>query len=131
MASVSIPETATYQEFAHAFTVALTRYGVSPYLGVWHDDEHHVIEFDPVDVVSTTAEVDALGAIYPVAGGAYHFATGNGYWPNGKSVQAESATYNDIPETRGTSRTRGTYDAGTGRDRDDAARLAAFQASQS
>ena len=88
MASVSIPETATLAEFAHAFNVALTRYGVSPYLGIWHDDEHHVIEFDPVDVVATTAEVDALGAIYPVAGGAYHFATGNGYWPNGKTAQA-------------------------------------------
>ena len=83
MTSVSIPEHATFSEFEHAFTVALIRYGVSPYLGIWHDSDAGVIEFDPVDVVGTRAEVDALGAIYPVAGGAYNFATGDGYYPNG------------------------------------------------
>ena len=84
MTSVRIPEDATQAEFELAFTVALIRYGPAPYLGMWHDDEHHVIEFDPVDVVATRGEVDALGALYPVAGGAYHFLTGLGYWPNGQ-----------------------------------------------
>jgi hypothetical protein len=86
--AVTLPETASFAEFTHGFTVALLRFGALaesvPYLGIWHDDEHHVIELDPVAVVATRAEVDALGAIYPVVGGAYHFATGNGYYPNGR-----------------------------------------------
>lgn len=82
---VTIAEDAGPDVFRHALSVALARFGAhAPYLGIWHDDDNGVIEFDPVDVVSTRAEVDALGAIYPVAGGAYHFATGLGYWPNGK-----------------------------------------------
>ena len=40
-----------------------------------------------------------------------------------------SKVYNDIPETRGTARNQGTYgEAGTERDRQDAATLAAMRA---
>jgi len=82
---VTIAEDSGPDAFRDALSVALVRFGAhAPYLGIWHDDDNGVIEFDPVDVVGTRAEVDALGAIYPVAGGAYHFATGLGYWPNGK-----------------------------------------------
>lgn len=82
MQSVSIAEDASYETFTQAFNTALITYGVSPYLGIFHDDKRGTIEFDPVDIVGTLAEVDALGTIYPVSGGAYSFATGEGYWPN-------------------------------------------------
>jgi hypothetical protein len=47
-------------------------------------------------------------------------------------VTARSAHYNDTPESRGIARHRGTYTSGggTGRDREDAARLAAWLAAQ-
>jgi hypothetical protein len=45
--------------------------------------------------------------------------------------QAESPWYNDVPETRGTPRHRGAYGpAGTGRDREDAERPAAWRAQE-
>jgi hypothetical protein len=41
---------------------------------------------------------------------------------------ALSAYYNDVPESRGTSRTRGTFTSATARDAEDASKLAAFRA---
>lgn len=42
---------------------------------------------------------------------------------------SESRFYNDVPETRGVPRNRGVFGAGgSGRDREDAVRLAAWQA---
>lgn len=82
---VTIPEDAPFAVFDRAFNAALSRYGASPYMGIWHDNDHHVIEFDPVEIVESKAEVDALAAIYPVSGGAYEFHTGLGYFPNGQS----------------------------------------------
>lgn len=78
---VEIPENASWQEFSDAWDKAVCEYS-SPWLGIFHDDNQHVIQFDPVIVVGTTEEVDKLYRDgYPVEGGAYDFATGNGYWP--------------------------------------------------
>lgn len=41
-----------------------------------------------------------------------------------------SPYYNDVPETQGTARNKGTYSAPTARDDEDAAKLAAFRALQ-
>lgn len=43
-------------------------------------------------------------------------------------VMANSKHYNDVPETRGTARNKGTFIEPTGRDLEDALRLAAFKA---
>lgn len=41
-----------------------------------------------------------------------------------------SLHYNTVPETQGTSRTKGTFNGQTSRDSEDAAKLAAFRAQQ-
>jgi hypothetical protein len=45
-------------------------------------------------------------------------------------VLANSPYYNDIPETRGICRNKGTYNGATAQDTEDAAKLAAFLTSQ-
>jgi hypothetical protein len=45
-----------------------------------------------------------------------------------ETVKANSPYYNDVPETRGIARNKGTYDGPTARDDSDAAKLAAFKA---
>lgn len=80
--TIEIPESATFAEFEHAVSVAVGEFkGTATYLGIFHDDKKGTIDFDAVEVVATTEEVDALHKIRPVVGGAYNFATGDGYWP--------------------------------------------------
>lgn len=55
--------------------------GSQVYLGVFRDDDNHRIDFDPVTIVATEDEVDALGAYTHAVGGAYNFSTGNGHFP--------------------------------------------------
>lgn len=97
VSSVILPETCTAQEFYAAWHAACDAFAFAPYIGVFHDDAKHTVELDPVIVVTTTAEVDAIAEIYPVEGGAYHFATGNGYWPAG--TPALYASSQDVDES--------------------------------
>jgi hypothetical protein len=76
--TVTIPVTASLAEFADAYARADRS---ATHLGIFHDADHGVIEFDAVRVVKTTAEVDALYRESAFSGGAYNFATGDGYWP--------------------------------------------------
>lgn len=84
--SVSVHENATEAEFHAAMEVARKRFGYTlarenHYLGVFHDDENHRIDIDPVLVVTKREDVDTIGAATHAIGGAYHFASGNGFWP--------------------------------------------------
>jgi len=86
MTTVSVPETATRDEFGAAmdrarelFRPALER--KSFYLGVFHDDETHRIDIDPVAIVDSPELVEQVGSYTRAVGGAYHFKTGDGYWP--------------------------------------------------
>ncbi len=80
--TITIPEGPDYLAFSNAFNQAYHDFcGMTTFLGVFHDDEKHTIEFDAVEIVGTTDEVDALNRTRPVIGGAYNFKTGNGYWP--------------------------------------------------
>lgn len=86
--TLSIAEDASYAQFVSALDQAMAEYGHLPYVGVFHDDTRHAVEFDGVVIVPDKAGVDALYAAgYPVAGGAYDFATGDGYWPAGTPAQ--------------------------------------------
>lgn len=83
---VSVPEDASEKQFRTAMDHALETYRPvlerqSYYLGVFHDDDNHRIDFDPVVVVDTPDEVERIGAYAHSVGGAYHFKTGNGYFP--------------------------------------------------
>lgn len=84
--TISIPENASRAEFNAAmdrakstFSGILQRQGHN--LGVFHDDENHRIDFDPVLVTSRHSDVETIGAATRAIGGAYNFKDGNGYWP--------------------------------------------------
>lgn len=84
--SVTIPDRASPDQFAAAMREARTRFDpqlqrASHYLGVFHDDSHHRIDIDPVVIVRSADDVDAIGAYTHAIGGAYHFASGNGHFP--------------------------------------------------
>jgi hypothetical protein len=84
--SVSVPENATEQQFAAAMDEALVKFRSlleqsGHYLGVFHDDDSHRIDIDPVAVVDSADDAEAMSAYTHNIGGAYHFASGNGYFP--------------------------------------------------
>jgi hypothetical protein len=86
MVTISVPETSSQQEFEQAMDQARQMFGPALqrahfHLGVFHDDEHHRIDIDPVAIVDSTDLVDQVGAYTRAIGGAYHFHTGNGHWP--------------------------------------------------
>lgn len=97
--SVTIHENPSAAEWGHAVDTAIQRFGPTlanqqHYLGVFHDNALGRIDLDPVVVVSTRAQSDAIGAYTHAIGGAYNFADGNGYWAphvvtTGKGVMAE------------------------------------------
>jgi len=84
--TISIPEGASEAEFDQAMDRALQLFGEllqgdQYHLGVFHDDENHRIDIDPVLVVDSQEEAEAVGAYTHNIGGAYRFSDGNGYWP--------------------------------------------------
>jgi hypothetical protein len=84
--TISVPEAASRPTFDRAMDRGKEAFRVmleprQSYLGVFHDDDNHRIDIDPVVVVSTPHEVEAIGAYTHAIGGAYHFKTGDGYFP--------------------------------------------------
>ena len=86
VSTIEIPDTASHEEFASAmrkahaqFDSVLQRKG--HYLGVFHDSTKHTIEFDPSVLLDNLNEVESIGAYTHAVGGAYHFKSGNGFWP--------------------------------------------------
>jgi hypothetical protein len=100
MTDISVPEHASEAEFNAAMDRAVATYRDEllkghRYLGVFHDDDEHRIDIDPVLVVGTLDEVEAIGSYTHAIGGAYNFADGNGYWPphvaEGMTMAADGA----------------------------------------
>lgn len=84
--TISVHENATEAEFNAAMDQAKKAFGpalkrVGHHLGVFHDDENHRIDIDPVIIVTNRKDVDTIGAATHAVGGAYNFSDGNGYWP--------------------------------------------------
>jgi len=84
--SIMLPEHPTAEQFNAAMDRARHEFHdqlsmQQGHLGVFHDDEQHRIDIDPVVVVNTLHEVETIGAATHAIGGAYNFADGNGYWP--------------------------------------------------
>lgn len=84
--TISVHESASPEAFHAAMDRAKQEFGPllerqSHYLGVFHDDENHRIDIDPVIVVTNRSDVDTIGAASRSIGGAYNFMDGNGYWP--------------------------------------------------
>ena len=85
-ATVSVHEQATREEFYAAMDTAKRQFGSilmrqGHHLGVFHDDENHRIDIDPVIVTADHSDVETIGAATHAIGGAYNFSDGNGYWP--------------------------------------------------
>lgn len=86
MGQVTVPEHASEADFNKAMDAAKQEYGSelekgNRYLGVFHDDTEGRIDIDPVLVVNSVHEVEAVGSYTHAVGGAYDFSTGNGIWP--------------------------------------------------
>lgn len=86
METVSIPIGSNSEQFASAMNLARSRFQpilerAQHHLGIFRDDDQNRIDFDPTVVVDTPHEVETIGAHTHAIGGAYHFATGNGYFP--------------------------------------------------
>jgi hypothetical protein len=84
--TISVPETATRQQFDAAMDNAKQQFRPQlevqrAHLGVFHDDDNNRIDMDPVVVVDTPHEVETIGAYTHAIGGAYHFQSGDGYFP--------------------------------------------------
>lgn len=74
----------------------------------------------------------ALGALWLISLAVESWNTGRKFKNQARGKVAhrigQSPIYNDVPETRGTARNKGTYAMPTMRDLDDALRLASFRA---
>jgi hypothetical protein len=86
IAPVSVPEDAGQQQFAAAMDEALVKFRSlleqsGHYLAVFHDDDSHRIDIDPVVVTDSRDDAEAIGAYTHNTGGAYNFKDGSGYWP--------------------------------------------------
>lgn len=84
--SVSIHPSAGVVTFSDAMDLARTRFArqleiVGGHLGVFHDEDLDMIDIDPVLIVPTLTDVETIGAFTHAIGGAYHFASGDGFWP--------------------------------------------------
>lgn len=86
LSAISLPENATEQQFSAAMDEALVRFRAvleqaGHYLAVYHDANSHRIDIDPVAVVGSRQDAEALAAYTHNVGGAYHFASGQGVYP--------------------------------------------------
>lgn len=84
--TVAVPEGVSPERFGRAMNLARRVFRSilereDHYLGVFHDNDTGLIDIDPVVVVATIGEVEAIGAYTHATGGAYHFATGEGFFP--------------------------------------------------
>jgi hypothetical protein len=86
MESVTVSPDAPKEKFAGAMDHARSQYAdiltrKDHHLGVFHDADKGTIDIDPVLVVKNRKDVEDIGAYTGATGGAYHFKSGNGYWP--------------------------------------------------
>ncbi len=84
--TLEVDPNANYQDFHAAMTNARQQFGPelsrhNHHLGVFHDDDVKKIQFDPAYVTPKHSDVETFGAYTRNVGGAYHFKSGDGYWP--------------------------------------------------
>ena len=82
---IRLHENANPEQFGAAMDRARTHYDQlgnrGHHLGVFHDDAEHAIDIDPVVVVRDRKTAEQVGAATRNVGGAYHFASGDGFFP--------------------------------------------------
>lgn len=86
MQTVSIPINAQREHFMSAMDEARRRFAhllerANHHLGIFRDEDVNRIDFDPVLVTDNLPDAEAIGAHTRNIGGAYHFQSGDGFWP--------------------------------------------------
>lgn len=84
--TVSIPANANSEQFAAVMNHARDKFKSllersHHHLGIFHDADLGRIDFDPTIIVDNPHDVETIGAHTNAIGGAYHFKSGDGYWP--------------------------------------------------
>jgi hypothetical protein len=84
--TLSIPINASRDHFMSAMDEARKRYAhllerANHHLGIFRDEDVNRIDFDPVVTTNNQRDAEAIGAHTRNVGGAYHFASGDGFWP--------------------------------------------------
>lgn len=84
--SVSIGPKAGGRAFQNAMLTATQRFREQlsrpgSHIGVFRDEDTGTIDIDPVLVTPNLSDVHDIGAYTRATGGAYHFKSGDGYWP--------------------------------------------------
>ena len=104
--SVTVDPAATREDFEAKMDEARTKFAYEltfpgAHLGVFHDADLKRIDIDPVLVTPSLEDVHDIGAHTRAVGGAYHFKSGDGFWPphvkGGKtmSLSFNTPTLND------------------------------------
>ena len=70
--------------FSDAIDRIIRDYPGIPFVGIFHDAVKGTIDINASYVFDTKEEVDEYAETHEIVGGAYHFLTGNGYWPQGR-----------------------------------------------
>ena len=84
--TIELPEDVEFDKFNAAIDdlLSLRTNGIGD-IGFFHDDAKGTIDLNLVAIVDSREDVDWMYELgYPMPGGAYHFATGDGYWPQGR-----------------------------------------------
>lgn len=84
--SVHVSPSASREDFEKAMKTARKRFAKvlsrpGSHLGVFRDEDTGTIDIDPVLVTPRLNDVHDIGAYTHAVGGAYHFKSGDGYWP--------------------------------------------------
>lgn len=95
--SVHVSPNASRADFNAAMEQARSRFKnelrrPGAHLGVFRDEDTGNIDIDPVLVTSSLDDVHDIGAYTHAVGGAYHFKSGDGYWPPHVKNEEQSVT---------------------------------------
>ena len=103
---ITLPENPSPEEWHAAMDAARQAYGdilsrEGHHLGVFHDDDLKRVDIDPTIIVDNPHDVETIGSYTHNIGGAYNFATGNGYFPPhvapGQEAPAQAAPAAPVP----------------------------------
>jgi hypothetical protein len=102
--TIEIPKDAPQSVFNKAMADAVKAFpqltGRDHYLGVFRDEDKGTIDFDPVAIVDTKLQAEALGAYTNAIGGAYDYATGDGVPPPIATHPLYMARYGPIEQAK-------------------------------
>ena len=82
--TIEMPASAPFAQFTTAIDQIVAKHPDATCVGVFHDNAKGTIDVNPVEVLYSLDELNEFAETHVIVGGAYHFATGMGVWPNGR-----------------------------------------------